>query len=120
MSKHRRDDDPIADYIENTRYPYRGPISGGNLPKNFKDWLTPKDRRSVAISFVICAVVMLVGLLLEFASAGPLTSGEILAAVVTSGLMGLASLAMFRSARRQAAMSSQKRSDHARVDEKKH
>src|SRR5262249_51178268 len=96
MSKHRHDDDPIADYIEQTRHLYPVGRSGGNLPKSFKDWLTPKDRRSVGISFVVCAVVVLVGMLLEFSSAGPLTRGEISAAAVISGLIGAASLAMFR------------------------
>jgi hypothetical protein len=100
VSKHRRDDDPIGDYVEQTRHLYRPGRSGGNLPRNFKDWLTAKDRRSVAVSLLISAIVVFAGLLAEFSSAGPLTRGEVIAASVVSGLIGLGALAVFRSARR--------------------
>jgi hypothetical protein len=108
VSKHRPDDDPIGDYIEQTGHLYRVGRSGGNLPRNFKEWLTAKDRRSVAVSLVICAIVVCAGLLAEFRSAGPLTRGEVIAAMVVSGLIGLGAIGVFRAARRQAASEHQK------------
>jgi len=97
----RREDDPIADYVEwsNNRY-NPGHYLVGNLPP----WLrnlnrSPKRRRDVGISMLISAVLGVATLVTIVPAAGGLSGAEVELWVAFVALVGWVSLALFRPAR---------------------
>ncbi|HKW00865.1 MAG TPA: hypothetical protein VJN96_13655 [Vicinamibacterales bacterium] len=102
MSKHKRDDDPIGDYVEWTDHRYDpGYYLGGNTPPYLRtSRLSQKSRRLVGVWFGIFAVMALVGDIAWLFEPGELSRTSLVFSVLVTILLGWVAVAMFRSASR--------------------